>query len=342
MNEERVLDISWGTILKIAITFLCFYLIYLVRDILIWVIFALIISLLFNPVINFLQRRKIPRAAATVLIYVGIFGILALLIYYIFPPVISETQQFLQLFPQYFEKISPPLKGLGIEAFESFEVFTKAFQDWLARASSSIFSAIASIFGGIFAALTIFTIAIFLSLEEKGVERVVGLISPRKYEAYVLDLWQASQTKISGWFGSRILSCLFVGLATLIACKVLAIKYAFSFAILAGITDLVPVIGPIIAGIIIFICTALTSWWKAIFILIVFILIQQIENDILTPILAKKFVGLPPVFVLIALLIGGKLWGILGAILAIPLAGIIYEFLRDFLEKIKEEREILA
>ncbi len=336
MNNGRTLDITWGTILKIAAAFLCFYFIYLIRDILIWIIFALIISVLFNPAINFLQKRKFPRVLATILIYVGIFGILGFLIYLISPAFVSEIQQFTQLFSQYFEKVAPPLKGLGIEAFESFELFTEALQGWLLKASSSIFNAISAIFGGIFSTVTIFAIAIFLSLEEKGVERVIGLLSPKKSEAYILTLWGKCQSKISGWFGARILSCIFVGLMAFLACYLFNLKYAVSFGFLAGILDIIPIIGPIVAGAIIVIFTTLDSWLKALFILIVFILIQQIEGNILTPVLTKKFVGLPSVLVLIALMIGGKLWGILGAILAIPLAGIIYEFLRDFLKKRKE------
>ena len=229
MNNEKVLDISWKAIFKISLIFFCFYFIYLIREILSWVIFALIISLLFNPAINFLQKRRIPREVATALIYIGVFGILGLLIYSIFPPLISETQHFLQIFPQYFEKMSPLLKKLGLEAFESVEAFTKTFQDWLIRASSSLLSLIISIFGGIFSALTIFIIAIFLSLEEKGLERMISLISPKKYQPYFLDLWQKSQRKISAWFACRILACLFVGLAVLISCKIFAIKYRSGF-----------------------------------------------------------------------------------------------------------------
>ena len=173
-------------------------------------------------------------------------------------------------------------------------------------------------------------------MEEKGVERVIGLLSPRRFEAYVLNLWGKCQGKVSGWFGARVLSCIFVGLMTFLACSIFNIKYATSFGFLAGILDIIPILGPIVAGTIIVIFTALDSWLKALLILIAFILIQQIEGNILTPILTKKFVGLPAVLVLIALMIGGKLWGILGAILAIPLAGILFEFLRDFLKKRKE------
>jgi len=341
-QQERVLDISWGTILKIALASLCFYLIYLIRDILIWLIFALIISILFSPAVNFLRKRKVPRVLSTILIYVGVFGIFGSLIYLVAPLFVSEIQQFSQLFPQYFEKIAPPLSGLGIEAFESLENFTKAIEDWLTRASANIFSAITAVFGGIFSTITIFAIAIFLSLEEKGVERVIGVLAPKKYEIYVLNLWEKSQVKISRWFGSRILLCIFVGLLTFVACYVLNIEYAVSFGLLAGILDIIPIIGPIIAGMIIVAFLFLEGLWiKALFILIIFILIQQIEGNILNPILTKKFIGIPAVLVLVALMIGGKLWGILGAVLTIPLFGIIFEFSRDFLRK-RKEKEIVA
>ncbi len=334
MEEKKgLLDISWGTVLKIGIAFFCFYFIYLIKDILSWLIFALIISVLFDPAIDFLQKRKIPRVLSTILIYITIFGLLGWIIYLVSPSFIEEVQQFGQLFPEYFEKIAPSLRGLGMTAFESFETFTSALEGWLVRASTNIFTAIFAIFGGILSAFTIFALAIFLSIEEKGVEKVVGLLSPKKYESYVLGLWEKCQIKISRWFGTRILLCTFVGFCTFVACYILNIKYAVSFGLMAGILDIIPIIGPIIAGAIIMIFCALESWVKALFILVIFILIQQIEGNILTPILTKKFIGLPAVLVLVALMIGGRLWGVLGAILAIPLFGLVYEFMKDFLKK---------
>ena len=337
MNENQTLDISWGTILKVGVAFLGFYILYLIKDILVWIIFALIISILLNPAIDFLQKRKIPRILSAILIYLLVFGIFGLLIYLVAPVFVSEIQQFAQLFPQYFEKSAPFLRSLGMAAFENFETFTKVIQDWLIKASASIFSAIVGIFGGIISTITIFTIALFISLEEGGIERAIRLISPRKYEDYILNLWQKSQNKVAGWFGSRILSCLFVGLMIVLSAKILSIKYAYSFGIITGITNIIPIIGPIIAGIIIFIFTVLDSLWKTVLILVSLALINQIEGNVLTPILTKKFIGLPPVLVIISLMIGGRLWGILGAILVIPLAGVIYEFLRDFLREKKEE-----
>jgi len=339
VNQSRVLDISWGTILKLTIAFFSLYLLYLLRDILVWVIFGLIISVLFNPAIDFLKRKYFPRILAIILVYVFVFGVLGFLIYSTAPLFISEIQQFSQFFPEYFEKVSPVLRGLGIEAFENFEDFTSVFEQSLTNASSNIFSALGSIFGSIFSAITIFSIALFISLEEKGIDRVVAVLSPKKYEAFVLHLWARSQKKVSGWFGARILSSTFVGLTTFLTCYVLNVKYAVSFGFLAGVLNIIPIIGPIVTTVLIIIVIALTSWMKAIFFLVAFIIIQQIEGNILTPVLTRKFIGLPPVLVLVAVLAGAKLWGVMGALLGIPITGILFEFLRDFLKKRKEEKE---
>ncbi len=338
MDGEKILDISWGTIFKISLAVLIFYFIYLTRDILILFIFSLIISVLFNPAIDFLTKKRIPRGLAILVVYLLIFGFFGMLVYFIAPIFVYEIQQFSQLFPQYFEKVAPTLKGLGLSVFENFDSFTKAIEGWLLRASSSIFAALGAVFGSIFSTITIFSIAIFLSFEEKGVEKTLSLLFPKKYEAQALSIWGRCRNRVAGWFGTRILSCLFVGFTTFFACKILAIKYALSFGLIAGITNIIPVIGPIVAGATIVLFTLLDSWAKTIFILVIFTLIQQIEGNVITPLLSKKFIGLPPVLVLVALMVGVKLWGIMGAILAIPLFGILFEFAKEFLKKRRDEK----
>ena len=341
MNHDRVLDISWGTIFKIAAIALFFYIIYLVRDILVLSVFALIISILFNPIIDFLQKRRIPRALAVVLVYVGIFGLIAFLLYSLASLFIIEIQKFSQVFPEYFEKIAPPLKSLGVKAFEDIESFIEFLNKSVEAIAASFLGAVSAIFGGIFATIYVVTIAIFLSLEEKGVEKTLALLFPKKYEAYILNLWERCQKKVSGWFLSRVLASVFVGGFSYVAFLILNVKYPLTFGLLAGVLNFIPIIGPIIAGIIIFITVALDSTLRAILAVVVFTLIQQIENNILTPLLTKRFVDISPVIVLISLVVGGKLLGILGALLAIPLAGILSEFLKDFLAKRREEKPIV-
>ena len=347
MNSDKVLDISWGTIFKIGIGFLIFYIIYLIRDILILFIFALIISILFNPAIDFLKRKRIPHSLAVLLTYVVFFGFLSIVIYFSVGIFISQLKELIPHLSQYFEKISPPFEGLANQAFENIENFITALGGSLKEAATSIFSVLFSIFGGIFSTIFVITIAIFLSLEENWPEKTLSIIFPKKYEAFVLSIWERCQNKVSGWFSTRIIACVFVGVVSYIAFLVFGVRYSFLLALLAGILNFVPIVGPIITGLLIITIVALdpattsNQMVRTIFVLITFVLIQQVENNILTPILSKKFIDLPPVLVLIALVIGGTLWGFLGAILATPLAGILYEFSREFLQKRKTERPIV-
>lgn len=342
MEENRqTLDISWETILKIALAALIFYLLYLVRDVVIWFFFALVISVMFNPAINFLRWFRIPKILAVTFIYLLFFGILGLLIYLTAPLFISEIRQFSQSIPQYFESISPIFKELKIEALQSLEGFTQALMGSLEQISLSIFSALATFFGGVASAFFIISIAFFLSLEERGVERALGLITPKKYEEYVLALFERCQTKVSWWFAARILTCLFVGVASFVVFYFLKIKYSLILALLAGVLNFIPFLGPVVMGLLLILLVGVSeTWLKALIVLVAFIIIQQFENNILSPVLTKKFVGLPAVLVLLSLVVGGKVFGFLGAIFAVPVFGILYEFIKEFLEKKKEEQDL--
>lgn len=340
MNQqegEHILDISWGMILKIFIAACGFYILYLIRDLLIWFLFAALISILLNPAIDFLQKKKVPRVLGVVFVYLVIFGFLSSSLYLIATPLISEIQHFFYNFPYYFEKFSLPLRALGLEAFENFETFIKAFEEMLNKMSADILTTLFAIFGGIFSTLFVITVSVFVSLEEHSIEKTVVLLSPKKYEAYILSLWQRCQRQVGGWFAARILGCLFVGAISYVAFLMFNVKYPVSLALLAGILEFIPIIGPFITAIIAFMVVSLTSLPQAFFVLLFFIILQQIEGNILTPVLTQKFISLPPSLVLVSLSIGGMLYGVLGAIFCVPLAGMLYEFFRDFLKKKKEE-----
>lgn len=340
-NTEKILDISWKTIFKIAITVVIFYVIFSIRDILIWFIFALTISILFNPAIDFLMKKRVPRSLAVVSIYGIFFGVLGFVVYMMVPVFVAETQRFSDFFPQYFEGISPILKTFGFEVAEDVETFFKVFESNLAGVSKNIFSALFAVFGGVFAALFVIIMAAFLSLEGKAVERSLILLFPKDYEAQVSGVWQKCRKKVAGWFGGRLLACLFVGIASYVVFLIFSVKYPFTLALFAGVLNFIPYVGPLVTGILIFLMIFPTNQLVGIFVIIAFIIIQQIENSILTPMLMKKFVGLPPVLVLVSLVVGASLWGFLGAILAVPLFGIMFEFLKGFLEK-RRDRQVVT
>lgn len=339
MEKQQVLDISWEAILKIFISIFVFYIIYLAREIALWFFFALAISVLLDPGINFLRRIYVPKILAILIVYLSIFGVLGLLIYISAPAFISEMRQFLIYLPGYFEKISPVLRQFGISTAENIGGFADTISIILQQSSQSIIEAITVFFGGVAATASILTMAFFLSLEESAVEKFLLLSCPARFEDQIRNIFERVQKKVAGWFGARLLACLFVGVASYVVFYMFGIKYAFILALLSGFLNFIPYIGPWITSILLITIIAVSSgsWTAVLYVLIAVTIVQEIENKLLTPLLMKKMTDIPPVLVLVSLLLGAKIFGFLGMIFAVPIFGIIYEFLKEFLEKKREE-----
>lgn len=332
-TQKKSFDISWATISRISVACGILYFLFLIQDILGWFLFALIISVLFNPAINFLQKKRVPRIIASILMYFGIFTLLGIFVYKMVPPLVSELRFFVLNFPDYFEKALPVLRMLNISTIDSFQNFLDVLESTLLAASVNIFSALGVFFGGIIRVFAIFSIAFFISLEGGGIEKIIAFIAPKQHQEKFLNIWAKVQRNISLWFATRILGALYVGTATAIACFVLDVRYFALFGLLAGISDIVVAIGPLFAGFLITAFIAITSLPKALIFLLIFILIQQIEGQVILPLLSKKFLRMSPVLVLGSILIGSKIWGLLGAILAIPMAGMLFEFSKGIFDK---------
>jgi predicted PurR-regulated permease PerM len=340
--SEKVLDISWKTILKVLTAVFILYVLYLARDIALWFFFALIISVLLAPAVNFLRWLHIPKIAAIVLVYLSIFGLLGFLIYITAPIFIFELKQFSQQIPEYLGKASPVLDQFGIDVSQGFDSFTEVFSGDLEKGSKGIINAVVSFFGGVTSAFFILALAFFLSIEEKGVERFLVLLAPQRYEDRIMTLFGRAQKKVSGWFAARIIACLFVGIASFIVFYIFGVKYALLLALVSGVLNFIPYIGPWATAIllVIFLFVSSGSLFIVSYVLIFFALIQLVENTVLTPVLMKRMIDLPPVLVLLALLVGSQLFGFLGAIFAVPVFGIVYEFMKEFLEKRRLEPQL--
>ena len=339
MNQESILNISWGSIFKVCIAVMSLYILYLIRDVVVWFIFALVISTLFNFLIDSFEKKRIPRIATAIFLYSSIFILLSFFIYKMAPMFLSEVKEFGQNIPGYFQQVSPILEKFGIQIAQDTESFVSNLEIGLGRTSQSVFNALFAIFGGVFSTVFIISLAFFISLEKGLVEKVLITFSSIKHHRYLRYLIERSKKKVGAWFISRIIGMFFVGVLTYFVLKVFNVNYAFILSLLVAIFDFVPMIGPILGGLIVTAIVALSSPIQALFVLIAFVIIQILESNLLLPLLFKKFIGIPPSLVLISLVVGGKLWGILGAILIIPLVGIIFEVLNDYLEKSKKMEE---
>lgn len=338
MIMNQTLDISWSTIAKIFLAGFILYVLFLVRDIVVWFFFALMISILVEPLIKVLRKLFIPKIVAVILVYLAIFGVIGLLIYLAAPIFIFELNQLAKAIPNYFERINPLLKTFGVDVAQNFEDFVSSLILGLKESSKSIITAITIFFGGIASTILIFIFAFYISIEDKGTERVIALLTPKKYEGFAVKLFETAQYKVAGWFGARLLACLFVGVASFVIFFIFNVKYAFILALISGVLTFVPFIGPLATAILVLLFVGMSnSWLLATYMIVALTVLQQIENSVVTPLLMKKFLNLPPILVLISLLVGGIIFGVLGMIFMVPVCGIIYEFTKEFLEKNSEQ-----
>jgi len=159
------------------------------------------------------------------------------------------------------------------------------------------------------------------------------LVTPHEHEAYVVNLWARSQRKIGKWLQGQILLALLVGVLVFIGLTILDVRYALALSILAATFEIIPVFGPILAAIPSVIVAFIQSPTLGLWVILLYVIVQQVENHIIYPLVVRKAIGVPPLLVILALLIGGKLGGLPGFILAVPIAATIMEFTNDVAER---------
>ncbi len=190
-------------------------------------------------------------------------------------------------------------------------------------------SFIGSTFGGLLDFILVVVMSFYLSIQEKGIDSFLRLLTPAKNEHYVLDLWARTQRKIGLWFKGQLLLGLIVGAITFIVLALLGVKYAFLIGLITGIAELIP-FGVIFAAVPAILLSVIDGGvFLGLKVLIFYVVVQQVESYVLSPIVARRVVGIPPLVVLLAFLVGITLAGFGGALVAMPVAVFILEYMSD-------------
>jgi len=330
-------DIETFTIFKVILILLFFVFLYLLQDIIIILLFAIIIASGVTPFANWLDQKKFPRLLGVLLLYLSLFVLALFLLSLVVPFVSGEINQLIKDLPTFIDKVSVSLEKAQQESSSRYVDFFNemlnlldTFSSYLQASSSSAFGFVVSIFGGIFSFLAVVVISFYLSVMRGGIENFIRSVVPKEYEISVLSVWKRSEIKVGRWIQGQLLLALIVGLAVYITLSLLGIKFALLLGILAMILELVPNVGPVLAAVPAVILAFAQSTTLGLWVILVYLIIQQLENHVLVPIVLGRTVGLNPVVVILALLIGFKLAGILGMILSVPLAAIIVEILDEF------------
>ncbi|MDP3769528.1 MAG: AI-2E family transporter [bacterium] len=337
-SDVQRIHISTSTIFRFFAVILGLVALYLVRDIVFSLIFAVIVASAVEPSIEWLKRRGIARILGVIIIYTAFALLVAFLMYLVLPLMVDELRIAATTFTKLQKQLLMGVRQLSGPALGSFftenvDLFSRMPLQYLQVFTKGATAVGSQIFGGIFSLGLIFVFSFYLATQEKGIEGFLKMVTPLRYEPYALDLWKRSQQKLGRWLRAQMLLGAVVGVFIFIGLTILGVEQAFLLAILAGMFEIIPVVGPILAAVPAVIIAFLISPILGVSTIMLFLVVQQVESHVIVPIVMKKAVGLSPLVVVVALLVGVKIGGIFGILLAVPLTTIFAELLNDWEKK---------
>lgn len=347
MDSDKRFTISVATLLKIALVALGIYLAYFFIDLILVVLTAIVIASAAEPAIKYLQRWQMPRVLAVISVFVSSLAAFILVGITIIPTLASETVAFINEFPSYLQSTNAwfytqaqnaPVIGnmLGTGEAVSLEQLYSTLSATLGFAAGGVGNFIGLLFGSILNLVLIFVLAFYFASQEYGIDNFLKIVVPPKHSKYAINLWRRSQRKIGLWMQGQLLVMILTGTVMYLGLSLLGIvypflhEYALVLAVIAAIAELIPVVGAFVAAVpalaLAFVGGGvMAAVWVGIF----YTAYQQIQGNVVYPMVVNKVVGVPPLLVLIALIVGAQLFGILGAILSVPLAAAFMEFVKD-------------
>lgn len=288
---------------------------FLLKTVLIAIFIATIIALGLDPAVQFLKRKKLSQGVAVAVVYSAFVITILGSITFAATPIVSQTQDLGKNFSTYLESLSniPELKNFSIDLNQEI---TKQVSAISGQAVQKTLDAFAALVMGI----TVLVLTAYLLLDFEGVRKNILALVPKPHREQTAEIIASIEEKLGMWLRGQIALMLVIGTVTFVGLTILDVKFALSLAVIAGLLEVVPMIGPTISVIPALIVGFSDSSFKGLGVLGLYIIIQQLENNFVVPKVMQKAVGFNPLVTLIAILVGGNLMGVLGAILAIPIA----------------------
>ncbi|MEK7147168.1 MAG: AI-2E family transporter [Patescibacteria group bacterium] len=328
MSDRFFFEITWASLWRIFIFSIFAVILYLASDILLVLAAAIIFSSALDPFVSFLERKRVYRIIGTLAVFLVFFLILGLAIYVLAPIFIYEFSQMAGSL----NKITSELFGLGIpkNILSQINLSAETVFKFVAAQDASLFDFATGFIGNAVLVIIGVIITFYLTLQKNGVEDFLKAVLPQRFEEVAVDIYNRVKKKIGRWLQAQIFLSLMIGLMVSISLWFLGVKYSLALGFVAAILELFPFIGPIFAGT----AAALTAFsdspMLAVYTILTFIVIQQLESHLLIPTVMSRAVGLNPVIVIISMLIGSKLIGFLGLVLAVPAAVLAQEIIENW------------
>ncbi|MEK7464511.1 MAG: AI-2E family transporter [Patescibacteria group bacterium] len=318
MPEVLKFEVSWRTFWQIFVFLILILIFYLARNAVGVLVVSIVISMGIDPVVSMLQRKKINRLLGTIFVFLVGLIVLGTIVYFIIPIIIVEAGDFII----YINKIMSAFFGFSLpkSLITNFTVTFDKVLGIISATNVSVTSAVSKVFTQAVLVLSTFIIAFYLSVEKDGPERLLRVILPDAYERGVLTIFTRFKLKVKRCFATQLVLSLLIGTVVGFGLWLLGVKYPLILGLLAAVFEIVPIIGPVIAGAVAFMVAISDSLSLGLYTFAFFFIVQQLENHILIPVIMGKAVKIHPVIVVISLLAGGQVGGFIGILLSVPIA----------------------
>jgi predicted PurR-regulated permease PerM len=314
-------EISYKTIIFSILFLLGLYVVWRSLDLLYSLFIAFILMSALRPIIRILKAKKIPNAVAVSVVYFTFLLFFGFLFFIVIPPIVLETSNLVRTLPGIIQQLSP-------EVANSFHV--ESLTQYIPDITNQIFSIIGGVFSNLIFVVSTLFFGFYLLLEEDIVTKFILHFFEEKKAKAITTALNKSERQMSAWFWGELTLMTVIGLMTFIGLQFIGVKYALPLAVLAGLLEVVPNIGPIIAAIPALLIASAQSPFLGLSTVALSVIIQQLENNLVVPVIMKKAVDLNPIITLIVLILGGNLGGVLGLLLSIPAYLLIEAFVREF------------
>lgn len=339
-GRDLTMRITAGTVLKVLLMLALAWLLIELRDLVLIVLTAVVISSAIEPGAAGLIKRRVPRTLAVILVYLLVFAVFFVLFYFFLPSVFSDLASFLTALPAYLNAFTESgtlgtyahMFGISAPAtISSGEIMTSIGQALnVSTIFQNVFTLVSAIFGGIFSFILIVVLSFYFAVVETGVDDFLRIIVPKRHERYALGLWKRAQHKIGLWMQGQLLLALIMGILVYLGLMILGVPHALVLAVIAGCFEIIPVFGPTLSAVpAIAVAFAASGLSLGILTIALYVIAQQFENHLIYPLVVTRVVGVPPLLVILALIAGAELWGFLGIILSVPIAATIQELAHD-------------
>lgn len=328
------IDISSGTIFRIILIILGFWFLYVIRDVLLMLFAATVIAAVMEPVADRLQTYGLPRGISVLLIYALILALVVVIVTLMIPPLAEQVRQLAHVLPQvvhYIEQWQFLTVVQGGALVTSLQDILLQFGDRLTNASFDVFQRTRTFFSGLVAVLFIFVLAFYMVVENDALKKVFRLIVPQQHTAYIEARIERASRIIGRWVMGQIVLAFIIGVVVSLGLWLIGIPYALVLGLLAGVLEIIPVIGPMVAAIPGIVVGLSQSLFYGLGALLFYVIVQQVENHVLVPNVMRRATGLNPLVTIIAVLLGARLAGVAGIMLSVPMAIILSIFWSDML-----------